>query len=56
MMRSWLASLIGAVALPACSSPAPRADAGPANPSVLWLAPDMMEIHVKLVDAQPPPF
>lgn len=26
------------------------------NPSVLWLAPDMAETRVKLVDSEPPPY
>ena len=26
------------------------------NPKVLWLAPDMAETAVKLVDTEPPPF
>ena len=26
------------------------------NPKTLWLAPDMNETHVKLVDSEPPPY
>jgi hypothetical protein len=26
------------------------------NPHVVWLAPDMNETHVKLIDHEPPPF
>lgn len=28
----------------------------PGNPKVLWLAPDMAETAVKLIDHEPPPF
>lgn len=49
--------------VPGCSGPskAPRdadpGDSGPAsNPKVLWLASDMTETRVKLVESEPPPF
>jgi len=29
---------------------------GDTNPAVLWLAPDMAETHVKLVDSEPNPY
>jgi len=29
---------------------------GDTNPATLWLANDMVETRVKLVDAEPPPF
>jgi hypothetical protein len=53
VMRSSLAILVlGAIALPGCSD-----DGGVGgNPHTLWLANDGLEIFVKLVDAQPPPF
>ena len=42
--------LLGLLALPGCPS------SSNGNPEVLWLANDMVEIRVKLVDAEPPPF
>jgi hypothetical protein len=42
--------LLGLLVLPGC--PSPSSD----NPRVLWLAPDMTEIRVKLVDSEPAPF
>jgi hypothetical protein len=41
--------LLGLLALPGCPSP-------DGNPAVLWLALDMVETRVKLVDSEPPPF
>jgi hypothetical protein len=38
------------VVLSAC----PSSDDG--NPAVLWLAPDMAETRVKLVESEPPPY
>jgi len=43
--------LLGLLVVSSCSGPG-----GGANPQVLWLAPDMMETRVKLVDAEPEPF
>ena len=40
----------GLLVLPGCPSPSDG------NPKVLWLAPDMAETRVKLVDSEPPPF
>jgi|SwirhirootsSR2_FD_contig_81_2291052_length_309_multi_2_in_0_out_0_1 hypothetical protein len=40
--------LLGLLVLPACPSNG--------NPKVLWLAPDMAETRVKLVDSEPDPF
>lgn len=42
--------LLGLLALPGCPSP------NDANPKVLWLAPNMDETHVRLVDSEPHPF
>jgi hypothetical protein len=42
--------LLGLLVLPGCPSPSDG------NPKVLWLAPDMAETRVKLVDAEPEPF
>ena len=50
MTRALAALGLGLVALTGC----PSNDGG--NPPVLWLAPDMLEIHVKLVESEPPPF
>jgi hypothetical protein len=45
--------LLTLLALPGC----PSSDGnGNANPSVLYLANDMTETRVKLVDVEPPPF
>jgi hypothetical protein len=41
--------LLGLVALSGC----PSSDG---NPSVLWLATDVVETRVKLVASEPPPF
>lgn len=40
--------LLGVLALSGCPD-----DGGPGNPKVLWLAPDMAETRVKLVEAEP---
>jgi hypothetical protein len=42
--------LLGLLVFPGCPS------SSDGNPRVLWLAPDMAEIHVKLVDSEPAPF
>jgi hypothetical protein len=45
--------LLGLLVLPGCpSSPS----SGNSNPKELWLATDMVETRVKLVDAEPEPF
>jgi len=44
--------LLGLLVLPGCPSPGPSNG----NPKVLWLAPDMNETHVKLVDTEPGPY
>ena len=44
-----LGPLLGLVALSGC----PSSDG---NPSVLWLATDVVETRVKLVASEPPPF
>jgi hypothetical protein len=45
--------VLGLVALPGCPDP----DAGPANPTTLWLSQiGSDETHVQLVDKAPPPF
>jgi hypothetical protein len=44
--------LLGLLVLPGCPSPNPS----DGNPKVLWLAPDMAETRVKLVDSEPDPF
>lgn len=41
--------LLGLLVLPGCPG-------GDSNPSTLWLAPDMVETRVKLVDVEPDPF
>jgi hypothetical protein len=46
----WLTSLTSLLGLAGC----PDTPAG--NPRTLWLAPDMMETRVKLVESEPPPF
>jgi hypothetical protein len=43
--------LLGLLLLPGCPT-----DSLPGNPKVLWLAPDMAETRVKLVDTEPGPF
>jgi hypothetical protein len=43
--------LLGLLALPGCPG-----DDHPGNPRVLWLAPDMVETRVKLIDSEPEPF
>jgi len=45
-----LLGLLGLLPLAGC----PSSSTG--NPEVLWLANDMVETRVKLVDAEPPPF
>jgi hypothetical protein len=53
MMRPSLSSLvIGVIALSGCSDSPPSAG----NPRTLWLAPNVNETHVKLVESEPPPF
>ncbi len=42
--------LLGLLVLPGCPS------SSDSNPEVLWLANDMVETRVKLVEAEPPPF
>lgn len=42
-------AVFAAVVLVACGD-----NAG--NPPTLWLAPDMMETKVKLIDHEPPPY
>jgi hypothetical protein len=42
--------LLGLLALPGCPS------SGESNPPQLWLANDMVETRVKLVDVEPEPF
>ena len=44
--------LLGLLLLPACGGSGP----GDQNPAQLWLANDMIETRVRLVDAEPPPF
>ena len=46
--RAWTPLLLGLLVLPACP------DNG--NPKQLWLAPDMAETAVKLIDHEPEPF
>jgi hypothetical protein len=48
-MRSAIVPLIGLVALAGCPS-------DPSNPDVLWLATNGDELHVRLVESEPPPF
>lgn len=43
--------VVGLSVLPACGG-----DSGEANPSVLYLAPDMTETRIKLADVEPHPF
>jgi hypothetical protein len=43
--------LLGLLVLPGCPD-----DGSPGNAKVLWLAPDMAETRVKLVDTEPGPF
>jgi hypothetical protein len=49
--RSLGPVLLGLLVLPGCPN-----DDGAGNPKVLWLAPDMAETRVKLVDTEPGPF
>ena len=49
-LSSFAPVLLGLGVLPGCPGP------DDSNPKVLWLAPDMTEIRVKLVDSEPPPF
>jgi hypothetical protein len=65
LLGSLLGPLLGLAALsvvPGCpsSSSSPRDgnpdDGGDGNPSVLWLATDVVETRVKLVASEPPPF
>jgi hypothetical protein len=66
-ITSLLGPLLGLGALsvvPGCPSSSPSQsprdgnpdDAGDGNPSVLWLATDVVETRVKLVASEPPPF
>jgi hypothetical protein len=51
--------LLGLLVLSACSSPSGRPNPdgdGNTNPKVLYLANDVFETRVKLVDTEPPPF
>jgi hypothetical protein len=48
--------LLGLLVLPGCPDDTAHRDGGPGNPKVLWLAPDMAETRVKLVDTEPGPF
>jgi hypothetical protein len=45
-----LLGLVALSGLPGCPG------SSDTNPRVLWLAPDMAETRVKLVDTEPPPF
>jgi hypothetical protein len=47
--RIGLLGLVGLVALTGCPG-------DPTNPPVLWLATDGDELHVRLVESEPPPF
>jgi hypothetical protein len=47
-----LVGLIGVVTLGGC----PGDPGDSSNPPVLWLATNGDELHVKLVDTEPPPF
>jgi hypothetical protein len=49
MKPNPITPLLLGLLLPACPS-------DPANPKVLWLALDMVETRVKLVDQEPIPF
>jgi hypothetical protein len=53
-MRASLAAL-GLIAVTAVTG-CPDDGNGNGNPRTLWLAPDGLEIYVKLVAEQPPPF
>ena len=44
--------IISLVALSGC----PSSSSGDGNPSMLWLATDVVETRVKLVASEPPPF
>ena len=48
----FLLGLVALAGLPGCPSSGPSSG----NPKVLWLAPDMAETRVKLVDTEPAPF
>lgn len=51
-MRPSLSSLVlGVIAVSGCSDPPPAG-----NPRTLWLAPNVNETHVKLVESEPPSF
>jgi hypothetical protein len=45
-----IAPVLLALAASGCPS------SGGPNPAMLWLATDMDELHVKLVESEPPPF
>jgi hypothetical protein len=48
---------LGLFALAGCPAPKPSPDAGPGNPTMLWLSPiGRDETQVQLVDQAPPPF
>jgi hypothetical protein len=51
-MNRALAVSVGLVALAALAG----CPSDPSNPEVLWLATDGDELHVRLVDSEPPPF
>ena len=48
-MRGAIVIPFGLVALAGCPNDA-------SNPDVLWLATDGDELHVRLVESEPPPF
>jgi hypothetical protein len=48
-LAAHLAGLVGLAALAGCP-------ADPTNPPVLWLSTDGDELHVRLVETEPPPF
>jgi len=51
--RAGLVGLVGLAALTGCPGDPTNP---PTNPPVLWLATDGDELHVRLVESEPPPF
>jgi hypothetical protein len=48
--------VLAVLAAGACGGGGSHPDAPAGNPRTLWLAPDGSEIHVKLIESEPPPF